>query len=86
MFLRFIHMLHVLINCSFLLLYNIPLYEYQNVFIHSLVDGLLGSFWFEAITNNVAISILEHIFWCTYVCILFGVCPETELLDFVCSH
>jgi len=78
-------MLLVLIHCSSSLLYNIPLYEYQNVFIHSIIDGLLGSFWFEAITNNGAISILEHIFWCTYVCILLGVCPETELLDFICS-
>lgn len=31
----------------------------MNVFIHSLVDGLLGRFWFEAITNTVALSILE---------------------------
>lgn len=45
------------------MLYNIPLYEHKNIFIHAIVDGLLGSSWFEAIANNVAINILEHVFW-----------------------
>lgn len=33
--------------------------------IHSVTDGHLSSFGL----NNVAVKVLEHVFWCTYACI-----------------
>lgn len=42
---------------------------------------ILSSFWFEAITNSVAIHILRHIFCWTYICILLDICLEAQWLD-----
>lgn len=41
-------------------------------FIHFTVDEHLDHYQFWAIMNSVAVSILEHVFWCTYVRISVG--------------
>lgn len=36
--------------------------------IHCFIEGHWG-FYFRAIMNNATVNNLEHIFWCTYICI-----------------
>ena len=82
-------MLHVIVVYSFSLLFGILFYEYFT--IHSVIDGHLSSFGL----NNVAVKVLEHVFWCTYACISVGyiylrvkllghsVCMHSDLVEYV---
>lgn len=50
-------LLHVSLECSFLLLSSSPLNGCTTVYIHSAVKGLLGCFQFLAIMNKASINI-----------------------------
>lgn len=79
---RFIHSLHVAAVCSSIhLAAGTPLvWEDQDLFIHSAVDGYLGSFRLRAITNSTAMSQLVCIFWWTGHTYLLSMCPRLGLL------
>ena len=51
-----------------------------HIFIHSFVDGHLGSFHVLAVINNVAVNIVVHISFLGSSFIFFGYIPGVELL------
>ena len=53
---------------------------YHIVYIHSSVEGHLGSFQLLAITNKATMNIVEHMSL-LYVEHLLGICPGEVLLD-----
>ena len=67
-------------NISFFLwLSNIPLYIHHIFFIHSPVDGHLGSFHVLAIVNSTAVNTGEHVSFQIKVFVFSGYMPRSEI-------